>query len=96
MHISKRVVCDKNNHFTTFLLSVEWPVDRMKKEVRLMNRKYGTVIFVCNRINYVFHTCSKEDELFWSEFDCHYTALRGGGIECDHCNIKIKKRVKKR
>jgi len=44
MHISKRVVCDKNNHFTTFLLSVEWPVDRMKKEVRLMNRKYGTVI----------------------------------------------------
>ena len=44
MHISRRVVCDKNNHFTTFLLSVEWPVDRMKKEVRLMNRKYGTVI----------------------------------------------------
>ena len=46
MHISERVVCDKNNHFTTFLLSVEWPVDRMKKEVRLMNRKYGTVILI--------------------------------------------------
>ena len=23
---------------------MEWPVDRMKKEVRLMNRKYGKVI----------------------------------------------------
>ena len=38
------VVCDKNNHFTTFPLSGELSTVRMEKEVRLMNRKYGKVI----------------------------------------------------